>query len=59
MDPFDVPAPANRTATFTLPAGLADGTVLHYYCKTHVFVMSPANGTITIDSTATAGPPPG
>ena len=36
------------TKTFVLPAGLADGTVLHYYCSSHASLMTTPNGTITI-----------
>jgi plastocyanin len=44
--------------TFRIPAGLADGTVLHYYCSSHGSLMATPNGTITIDSTAGVGPAP-
>jgi len=41
--------------TFTLPAGLADGTVLHYYCSSHTTTMLTPNGTITISAVARPG----
>jgi hypothetical protein len=41
--------------TFTLPAGLADGTVLHYYCSSHTTTMLTPNGTITISAAARPG----
>ena len=44
------------TRTFTLPAGLADGTVLHYYCSNHTSTMLTPNGTITISAAASPGP---
>jgi hypothetical protein len=40
------------TKTFVLPAGLADGTVLHYYCTSHTSLMTTPNGTITIRAAA-------
>ncbi|MBS1108526.1 MAG: blue (type 1) copper domain [Anaeromyxobacteraceae bacterium] len=43
------------TRTFTLPAGLADGTVLHYYCSNHTSTMLTPNGTITIAAAAQPG----
>jgi plastocyanin len=43
------------TRTFTLPTGLADGTVLHYYCTSHTSTMLTPNGTITIRSAAPVG----
>jgi len=45
--------------TFTVPAGLADGTVLHYYCTSHGSLMLTPNGTITIQAAAQPGPSPG
>ena len=38
--------------TFVLPAGLADGTVLHYFCTSHTSLMITPNGTITIRAAA-------
>jgi len=38
------------------PAGLADGTVLHYYCSNHTSTMVTPNGTITIAAAAAPGP---
>jgi len=47
------------TKTFTVPAGLADGTVLHYYCTSHGSLMLTPNGTITIRAAAQPDPYPG
>ena len=59
---FTLGAPAGATPfdtglftgsrTFTLPAGLADGTVLHYYCSSHTTAMLTPNGAITISAAA-------
>ena len=38
--------------SFALPAGLADGTVLYYYCTSHTSLMTTPNGTITIRASA-------
>ncbi len=54
--PFDTGLFSGSKA-FTLPAGLADGTVLHYYCSNHTSTMLTPNGTITIR--AAAPPTPG
>ena len=43
------------TRTFTLPAGLAEGTVLNYYCSNHTSTMLTPNGTITIAAAAQPG----
>ena len=59
VTPFNVASPAGSTTTFTVPTGLADGTVLHYFCQTHTSTMSPANGSITVDSGARTYVPPG
>jgi len=53
--PFDTGLFAG-TRTFTLPAGLADGTVLRYYCSNHTSTMVTPNGTITIAAAAAPGP---
>jgi plastocyanin len=47
--------------SFVVPAGLATGTVLHYYCASHGATMATPNGTITIDPLASpsAGADPG
>ena len=50
---FDTGTFASSTRTFPIPAtGLTDGTHVPYYCKVHTSLMSPANPTIRIDSTA-------
>lgn len=36
------------TATITIPANTPSGTVYYYYCSIHTAVMSPPNGTITV-----------
>jgi plastocyanin len=64
---FVVGAPAGTTPfdtglftgskTFSLPTGLADGTVLYYFCTSHTSLMTTPNGTITIR--AVAPPVPG
>lgn len=53
--PFDTGL-FSGTKTFTLPAGLADGTSLHYYCSNHTSTMLTPNGTITITSAAPPAP---
>lgn len=40
--------PAGGSATITIPAGAASGTIFYYYCGIHTAMMSPPNGTITI-----------
>lgn len=52
------------TRSFVVPAGLAAGTVLHFYCASHGATMATPNGTITIDPLAQVSPgvdpgPPG
>jgi plastocyanin len=44
------------TRSFVVPAGLAAGTVLHYYCSSHGATMVTPNGTITIDPLAQVSP---
>jgi plastocyanin len=56
--PFDTGLFSAGTRTFSLPAGLADGTVLYYYCRTHTSLMVPSTGTITIRASAQPGPGP-
>ncbi len=46
------------TKTFTLPAGLVEGTVLSYYCSSHASMMVTPNGTITIRAAAAPAPDP-
>jgi plastocyanin len=40
------------TASFTIPANAATGTVVPYYCKNHTNTMATPTGTITIDPSA-------
>ncbi len=40
-------------ATFDIPATAAEGTVIPYYCKTHLGTMNTPNGTITVRAAAT------
>jgi plastocyanin len=47
------------TATFTIPAGAQDGTVIPYYCSTHLGAMATPTGTIRIAAEAQPAPPPG
>jgi plastocyanin len=54
MTPFDTGMFSNASKTFTLPTGLAEGTVLYYYCRNHTSMMVPSTGRITI--TAAAAP---
>jgi plastocyanin len=42
--------------TFTVPASAPAGTVVPYYCRSHLGTMT---GTVTIDPAAQPGPPPG
>jgi plastocyanin len=46
------------TKTFILPTGLAEGTVLNYYCTSHTSTMLTPNGTITIRAAAPPAPDP-
>lgn len=55
---FDT-GPFTGNRSFTLPAGVANGTAIPYFCTVHRNTMATPNGTITIDSTATPGSPPG
>ncbi len=45
--------------SFTLPSGVAQGTVIPFYCSIHKGTMNTPNGAITIDSSAMPAPPPG
>lgn len=49
---------AGGVASFMLPAGATQGTVVPYYCAIHKASMAPANGSITINTSATPHPPP-
>ncbi len=46
-------------ATFTLPSGIADGTVIPYYCSVHRDMMATKTGTITIQASAQPTSAPG
>jgi plastocyanin len=46
------------TMSFTLPMSAPSGTVVPFYCTVHLQTMSPPNGSITIDPTATASTAP-
>jgi plastocyanin len=45
------------TATFTIPAGAPDGTVIPFFCRSHLATMSTPNGTLTVDAAAAAPTP--
>lgn len=47
------------TATFAIPGDAAQGTVVPYYCTTHLGTMATPTGTITIDAGAEPAPYPG
>lgn len=46
-------------ATLTIPAGAPEGTVIPYYCKSHLQLMATPNGTITIRAGSQPTQPPG
>ena len=50
--------PFTGTATFTVPANAQDGTVIPYYCSTHLGTMATPNGTIRIAAEAQPAPGP-
>lgn len=52
MTPFDTGLFDGGSRTFTLPAGLPNGTVLYYYCRAHMGMMVPSTGRITINAAA-------
>ncbi len=52
MTPFDTGLFDAGSRTFTLPAGLPEGTVLYYYCRNHLGMMVPSTGRITITAAA-------
>ena len=56
--PFDT-GPFTGVKTLMLPAGLADGTVLPYYCSIHKGAEATPNGAITVRNAAPPQPPPG
>lgn len=55
---FDT-GPFTGTASFTLASGVAQGTVIPFYCSVHKGTMNTPNGAITIDDSAMPAPPPG
>jgi len=40
------------SATFTIPATAAEGTIIPYYCKVHTSGMATPNGSIKVNSAA-------
>jgi plastocyanin len=46
------------TATFVIPAAAPDGSVIPYFCRSHLAAMSTPNGTLTVDAAAAAPAPP-
>ena len=55
---FDTGAFTGGSVGFTLPANAPNGTVIPFYCTVHLSMMSPANGSITIDTSAQPTAPP-
>jgi plastocyanin len=47
------------TRSFTIPSGAVQGTVVPYYCNTHLGTMATPTGTITVDASAQPAPEPG
>jgi plastocyanin len=47
------------TRSFQLPSGVANGTVIPYYCTVHKGTMNTPNGAITINSAAQPTAAPG
>lgn len=45
--------------SFTIPATAPEGTVIPYYCRTHLASMATPNGTITVRAAAPPVQPPG
>lgn len=45
--------------SFTIPSSAAEGTVIHYFCRSHLGAMATPNGTVTIHASAPPSPPPG
>jgi plastocyanin len=52
---FDT-GPFISTATFTIPASAAVGTVIPFYCSTHLGLMTTPNGEIRVAATSTPAP---
>ncbi len=52
VTPFDTGVFASGQRTFTIPASVAAGTVIPYYCTVHRQAMTTPNGTITVDPSA-------
>jgi plastocyanin len=46
------------TRTFALPAAAPEGTVVPYFCQSHMGTMVTPNGTLTIHAGAMPGPGP-
>ncbi len=55
---FDTHEFMSGVQTFTIPAAAEDGTVISYYCSTHMDQMATPNGTITVDVNAQPQPAP-
>ncbi len=51
--------PFTGTASFTIPSTAAPGTVIPYYCSTHLGTMATPTGTLTVTAGAEPGPAPG
>jgi plastocyanin len=57
---FDTGNVAGGTkASFVVPAGAPEGTIIPYYCKVHTSTMATPNGTIKVNSGAQPAPAPG
>lgn len=46
------------THTFAIPATAPEGTIVPYFCRSHMATMATPNGTITIRAGAAPGPGP-
>jgi plastocyanin len=47
------------TRSFTIPSGAVEGTVVPYYCNTHLGTMTTPTGRITVAAGSQPGPAPG
>jgi plastocyanin len=47
------------TATFVVPTAAPDGTVIPYFCRSHLAAMGTPNGTLTVDPAAAPQLPTG
>lgn len=56
---FDTGPFTGGSRSFGIPPDAAEGTVIPYYCSTHLGTMATPNGSVTIDASATPSPPPG